>query len=115
LSCLCNLERNFNVPNQLSRRLLAYFGRLRFPQLTGLVIVLFVIDLLLPDPLPFVDELLLVLASLALSRWRAGPGDDDVSYDCSSGTTPGPRLHAQPRPGKPLMSGTSQCMAVTRY
>ena len=47
-----------------------FLARLRSPWLFGLMAVLFVIDLLIPDLLPFVDELLLALATLLLSRWK---------------------------------------------
>lgn len=35
------------------------FGRLRFPQLFGTLLVLFLIDLVVPDLIPFADEILL--------------------------------------------------------
>lgn len=37
--------------------------------------MLFVVDLLLADPLPFVDELLLGAVTLMLARWRKRPRD----------------------------------------
>ena len=43
---------------------------LRFPQLFMLTLGLFVLDLLIPDVLPFADELLLGLATLLLGSWR---------------------------------------------
>jgi hypothetical protein len=43
-----------------------FLGRLRFPQLFVLVALLFVTDLLIPDLIPFVDEILLALTTLAL-------------------------------------------------
>jgi len=49
---------------------------LRYPTLFGLVAALFVIDLLLPDLVPFVDEILLALGTLllgSLRRRRAPP------------------------------------------
>lgn len=49
---------------------LAFAGRLRFPTLFFLTAGLFVIDLLVPDMIPWVDEVLLGLAALVLSRWR---------------------------------------------
>ena len=38
-----------------------FFGRLRFPQLFALAAILFVVDLLIPDLIPFADEILLGL------------------------------------------------------
>jgi uncharacterized membrane protein YccC len=43
---------------------------LRFPTLFGLVGALFVIDLLVPDLVPFIDEILLALATLLLGSLR---------------------------------------------
>lgn len=50
--------------------LLAWAGRLRFPQLLALTGALFLVDLLVPDPVPFADELLLGLATLLFAAWR---------------------------------------------
>jgi hypothetical protein len=43
-----------------------YSSRLRFPQLFGAVAVLFFLDLLIPDLVPFTDEILLGLLTLLL-------------------------------------------------
>jgi len=53
-------------------------GRLRFPALFMLAAALFVVNLVVPDPLPFVDEILLGLVTLMLgaSRDRHGESDD---------------------------------------
>jgi hypothetical protein len=55
---------------------------LRYPTLFGLVAALFVIDLLVPDLIPFIDEILLALGTLllgSLRRRRAPPPDPDGS------------------------------------
>ncbi len=44
--------------------------RLRFPHLFLLLLVLFVADLFLVDPIPFVDELMLGLLTFLLGSWR---------------------------------------------
>jgi hypothetical protein len=49
---------------------LAFFGRLRFPQLFLATGVLFLLDLVIPDFIPFADELLLGLATLLLGSWK---------------------------------------------
>ena len=54
------------------RFVLRFAERLRFPQLFLLALTLFVLDLLLPDMIPFVDEILLALATLILSALRRG-------------------------------------------
>jgi uncharacterized membrane protein len=43
---------------------------LRFPTLFTIFAILTVIDLVVPDPLPFVDELGLALLTLLLGLWR---------------------------------------------
>jgi hypothetical protein len=50
--------------------LLQYADRLRFRQLFLLTAALFVIDLLIPDIIPFADELLLGLLTLLFGSWR---------------------------------------------
>ena len=50
--------------------ILKYLGRLRFPQLFLATAALFLFDLLLPDAVPFVDELILGAATLLLASWR---------------------------------------------
>jgi hypothetical protein len=56
----------------LARR---YGTRLRYPRLLALTAALFAADLVLPDVIPFVDEILLGLATalLATRRRRAEP------------------------------------------
>lgn len=51
-------------------------GRLRFPALFMLTAALFVVNLVVPDPLPFVDEILLGLVTLMLGAWK--DRDDDA-------------------------------------
>lgn len=56
--------------------ILAFAGRLRFPTLFLITAGLFVFDLLIPDLVPFVDEILLGLGTLILSSWKGGRGSD---------------------------------------
>ncbi len=58
------------MPNLLATPLLAWARRLRFPKLLALTSALFVATLLVPDPLPFADELLLGLGTLLLASWK---------------------------------------------
>lgn len=51
-------------------RLLEYAARLRYPRLLALALVLFIIDLIVPDFIPFADEILLGLISLALASLK---------------------------------------------
>lgn len=44
--------------------------RMKFPQLFALMATLFVLDLIFPDFIPFVDEILLGLATALFGMWR---------------------------------------------
>ncbi|NNE04882.1 MAG: hypothetical protein HKO64_05675 [Xanthomonadales bacterium] len=50
--------------------LLAFASRLRFPQLFLLTAAVFVADVLIPDVLPFVDEVLLGLLTALFASFR---------------------------------------------
>jgi len=54
-------------------RLMRYASNLRFPRLLVVTSALFVIDLLFPDMVPFVDEILLGLISLLFASLRKKP------------------------------------------
>ncbi|MBS0227224.1 MAG: hypothetical protein JSS23_00870 [Proteobacteria bacterium] len=58
------------MANPLLAPLLGWFGKLSFPRLFVLTAVLFLVDLLIPDFIPFVDEILLGLGTLLLARWK---------------------------------------------
>ena len=47
-----------------------YAGRLRYPRLLLLMLTLFGVDLVLPDAIPFVDEILLGLGTVLLGSLR---------------------------------------------
>jgi hypothetical protein len=46
---------------------LQYAARLRYPKLLALSLALFIADLIIPDIIPFADEILLGLISLLLA------------------------------------------------
>lgn len=54
----------------LPKLLMRFFSRLRFPWLFAVTAALFGLDLIVPDVIPFVDELLLGLTTLLLGTWR---------------------------------------------
>ena len=65
--------------------LIAYLVRLRFPALFGVTAVLFILDLLIPDFIPFVDEILLGLGAALLGNWKTrkklgSDGDDHGTW-----------------------------------
>lgn len=49
---------------------LAWLARRRFPTIFAVAAGLFVLDLLIPDGLPFADELLLGVLTLLFGAWR---------------------------------------------
>jgi hypothetical protein len=51
----------------LRNSILQYAARLRYPKLLALALVLFIADLIIPDIIPFADEILLGLISLLLA------------------------------------------------
>lgn len=79
---ICRNELNYlahwtkpNLPkmkNFLFGPLMGYLARLRFPQLFLITAILFVADLIVPDFIPFIDELLLGLFTLLLGTLRKG-------------------------------------------
>ncbi|MET0581316.1 MAG: DUF6116 family protein [Pseudoxanthomonas sp.] len=44
--------------------------KLRYPTLFKITAALFAITLFIPDPIPFVDEILLGLGTLLLANWK---------------------------------------------
>ncbi len=56
--------------NPLIALILRYAAGLRFPHLLGLMAGLFLLNLIIPDRLPYVDEILLGLATLLLASLR---------------------------------------------
>ena len=58
------------MANPLLAPLLAFAGRLRFRNLFLVTATLFALDLVIPDVLPFVDEILLGLGTLLLAALR---------------------------------------------
>lgn len=59
---------------------LRFAARLRFPQLFLMTLSLFVLDLLIPDFIPFIDEILLGLATLLIASIRK-PASGDRSTE----------------------------------
>lgn len=55
---------------RLAPVLLGYASRLRFPGLLALTAALLLVTLVVPDPLPLLDEVLLGLLTLLFAAWR---------------------------------------------
>ncbi len=58
------------MANPVIALLLERLRNLRFPVLAVLAGVLFLVDLVVPDLIPLVDELLLGLLTLLLASWK---------------------------------------------
>ncbi len=62
----------FTIIGMLRYRLLQFAAGLRFPRLVLLTAAVFGLDLVVPDPIPFIDEILLGLVMLVLASLRKG-------------------------------------------
>jgi hypothetical protein len=77
------------MSNPLTGPLLAYASQLRFPTLFKITLGVFLLDLLIPDFIPFADEILLGLGALILSNWRK-PAPGGAVIDVESKLPPPP-------------------------
>jgi len=57
-------------PNLRSRVIGRVTSRLKFPQLLAVTAGLFLLDLVIPDLIPFADEIMLGLATALFALWR---------------------------------------------
>ncbi len=58
------------MSNPISSAILNFASKLRFPTLFAIVAGLFAIDLIIPDFIPFLDELLLGMGALLFGAWK---------------------------------------------
>ena len=58
------------MPNPVLLPLLDWARKLRYPTLFKITAALFVVTLFLPDPVPFVDEILFGLGTMMLANWK---------------------------------------------
>lgn len=63
------------MPGPVNSLVQRYAGRLRYPRLLLLMVTLFGVDLVLPDAIPFVDEILLGLGTVLLGSLRKRRGE----------------------------------------
>jgi hypothetical protein len=61
----------------LKSKVISYLESLRFPVLLLVAVVLFVVNIFVPDALPFVDEILLALVAAILARLKRRPGQTE--------------------------------------
>ena len=58
------------MPNPLLAPAMRFLSKLSYPRLFAVTAALFALDLVVPDIVPFADEILLGLGALLLSRFR---------------------------------------------
>jgi hypothetical protein len=56
--------------SSIHTRVQEFASRLRFPRLFGITLAILIVDLLVPDLIPFVDEILLALVTALLGSWK---------------------------------------------
>lgn len=66
------------MANPVIAPLMRFFGRLSYPRLFLLTAALFLVDLAVPDLIPFVDEVLLGLGTLLLANWKGRKTGDVI-------------------------------------
>ena len=65
------------MKSPINALLTRYASRLRFPYLFLITAVLFLLNLFVPDAIPFIDEILLGLVAVLLGSWRKKPEAND--------------------------------------
>jgi len=73
------------MPSPVSSLVQQIASRFRYPQLFMVVLVLFLLDLVIPDMIPFVDEILLGLLTVILGSLRP---DRDRKREEAAGERP---------------------------
>lgn len=79
-----------NLNALLRDALMRYATRLRFPKLLAATLAVFALDVIIPDLLPFADEILLGLVSLMLASLRRDGHSHDGSARRATGAGPRP-------------------------
>ncbi len=67
-----SLPLPFDTPmaNLLLAPVMRFLGRLSYPKLMLAFAALFVVDMVVIDPIPFIDEILFGLGTLLLANWK---------------------------------------------
>lgn len=66
------------MPNPILLPFLNWARKLRYPTLFKITAGLFLLSLLFPDPIPFVEEILFGLGTLLLANWKRRKDDAPV-------------------------------------
>lgn len=73
------------IKSPIAGVLVRYASRLRFPYLFFITAALFLLNLFLPDAVPFADEILLGLVTVMLGSWRKKPETGDLPANPTEG------------------------------
>ena len=88
------------MANPASSTFLQWARGLRFPALFMITAGVLAVDLLLPDPLPFVDEVLFGLVTLMLANWKRRNVEREVTADAPTRVVADyPQHDGDPAPG----------------
>jgi Family of unknown function (DUF6116) len=63
-------------PATLMNIFLEFANQLKFKNLFLLILCLFIIDIIVPDMIPMIDEIILGLLTVLLANWKKGKGRD---------------------------------------
>jgi hypothetical protein len=58
------------MPSPATGPIMGFASRLRFPTLFFITLGLWAINMVLPDPLPLIDEIVMGLLTLMLATWK---------------------------------------------
>jgi len=58
------------MKSSIHSRIQEFASRLRFPKLFGITLAVLIVDVLVPDLIPFLDEILLALVTALLGSWK---------------------------------------------
>ncbi len=77
------------TPNSMIKMFLKNANQLRFRNLFFIVITLFFVDLLIPDFIPLVDEIILGLLAIILANWKKERNQDKEAKVIEDGVIEG--------------------------
>ena len=66
------------MPNPATGPIMGFAARLRFPTLFFITLALWGVNMVIPDPVPLIDEIVMGLVTLMLATWKKprAPGAD---------------------------------------
>lgn len=66
-------------------------GRLKYPWVFVLLATVFIADTIIPDPIPFVDEIMLALLTFLVGTWRTRRKGTGETVEVSPASTADPK------------------------